>query len=330
MADTPASVLLDNLKVNIPDLSRLAAVPEFQRIDRTAGKILDQLPVMMLKMGIGVLVVIAGWLISGWVASQLNRLLLKAHVEETLAAFLGSTIRFVLFFTLFAAALTIMGVGSTSLAALLGTLGLAIGLALKGTLGHVASGMMLMVHRPIKVGDWVENTTTSGTPTVSGTVKRIGVFSTEVNTQEFVRVFIPNTLLWENILRNHTYNRMRMLKLTFGLGYEVDVRKAFEVVKAMLARNPLVLRSPEPVLAVESFEEAGVMCSMSIWSRTEDRGALKNTILLEVMEALRGQHIRMAYQGELGEGETPPAEMAPMEKDGKVASKAGVPAKKIQ
>lgn len=321
MADTPVNALIDNIKVNIPDLGNLASISQIRQIDRTASKMLDQMPIVILKLGIGVAVIIAGWLLSGWVASKLNKLMVRARVEETLAAFLGSTARFVLFFTIFGASLTMMGIGSTSLAALLGAIGLAVGLAVKGTLGHVASGVMLMVHRPLKVGDWVENTTASGTASVSGTVKRIGLFSTEINTQEFVRVFVPNTMLWENILRNHTYNRMRMLKLSFSLGYEVDVRSAFGIVKAMLTSNPLVLRSPEPLVAVDSFGEGGVICLLHVWVRTEDRGALRNSILLDVMEILRKNGMRMAYQAvQESSAEGLDGASASLQKDAKIPS----------
>lgn len=296
MADANTGIL-SNLKVNIPNVSQLPAnmplTKEIKYIDRTIEKIFEQTPIAVLKVGVGVLIIVLGWMLAGWVGSRLSRLLERAHVEPTLASFLGSTSRFIIFFNIFIIALTFIGVSSTSLAALLGAIGIAVGFALRGTLGSIAGGIMLMVHRPFKAGDWVEITSPTGSP--SGTVKRIGLFSTEINTPEFVRVFVPNAMMWEGVVRNDTYNRMRMLKLDFGLGYEVNVRDAFKVITNALAANPLILKTPEILLTIEKFEEKGVMCALNVWVRTEDRRTLRNTVLLDVMEALQKADMRMAF-----------------------------------
>lgn len=303
MADNSATILLQSIKANVSEFASLPVKSpiskEIKYIDKLTEQIIEQTPWVVLKVGFGVMLIMLGWVVSGWIATRLTRWLLRAHMEETLANFLASTARFVLFFNIFVVGLTVIGVSSTSLAALLGAIGLAVGFALRNTFGSVAGGLMLMVHRPVKVGDWIELTNPNGSP--SGTVKRIGLFSTEINTKDFVRVFIPNAMMWETVLRNDTYNRMRMVKVEFGVGHEVNVRKAFDIVKDVLAANPLALKSPEAVLAVENFAEAGVMCSLEVWTRTEDRRALRNTILLEIMEALGNAGMRMAYHEKAAE-----------------------------
>ena len=293
--------VFESLKNAVPDLPDIRDIPsdklpitkEIRYIDKTVSTVIDQAPAATLKVGIGVLIIVIGWMLTGWFAVRLNRWLTKARMEETLAAFLASTARFVLFFNIFIIALTVIGVSSTSLAAVIGAIGLAVGFALRTTLGSIAGGIMLMAHRPFKVGDWVEITSPQGSP--SGTVKRIGLFSTEINTQEFVRVFVPNAMMWEGVVRNDTYNRMRMLTLHFGLGYEVDVRNAFKIMKGIFSANPLVLRSPEPTLGVDSFGDHGIVCVLQVWVRTEDLTALRHGILLDVMEALGKAGIRMAH-----------------------------------
>lgn len=289
--------LFENLKDAVPDLaalqqSKLPLTKEIKYIDRTVNTVIDQAPATMLKVGFGVVIIVLGWMLTGWLAGKMNRWLIKAHVEVTLASFLASTARFVLFFNIFIIALTFIGVSSTSIAAVLGAVGLAVGIALRNTIGSIAGGLLLIVHRPFKVGDWIEITTGNGSP--QGTVKRIGMFSTEINTPDFVRVFIPNAILWENVMRNDTYNRMRMLKMDFRLHYQADVREAFEVIRGVLAAHALVLKSPEPVLGIEGFNEHAVLCMMQVWTRTEDRLPLKYGILLEVREALKAKGIRMA------------------------------------
>ena len=293
MAD-PTPGLLDNIKLSIPDISKLPVSAEIKNIDKAASQMFDHLPMMMLNVVLGIMLIVGGWLVCSWVAGKLNHWLVKAHMEETLAAFLASTSRFVLFFTIFVTGLSVVGVSSTSLAALLGAMGLAVGFAMRGTLGSIAGGIMLMVHRPVKVGDYIENGI--GTSLIGGTVKRIGLFSTEINTKEFVRVFIPNVMMWETLLQNHTYNRMHMLRVEFALGHEVNVWEAFGVIKRALAANPLVLKTPDPTLSVENLNEFGISCLLEVWTRTEDRKVLRGTILLDVMDALRENGMRMAYQ----------------------------------
>ena len=297
MADSSATILLQTIKANVSEIAKLpASTPiskEFKYIDRVTEQIIHQTPWVVLKLCMGVLVILLGWVVSGWLANRLTRWLLRARMEETLANFLGSIARFMLFFNIFVVGLTVIGVSSTSLAALLGAMGIAVGFAMRNTLGSIAGGVMLMVHRPLKVGDFIEITNPNGSP--SGTVKRIGMFATEINTREHVRVFIPNAMLWESALRNDTYNRMRAIKVEFGLGHEVKVRKAFDVIRDVLAANAMVLKNPEPALAVENLAEAGVMCTLEMWTRTEDRRALRNVILLEIMEALEAADMRMAF-----------------------------------
>lgn len=290
--------LLDNIKLSIPDVSKfpakLSVSDEIRHIDKVAGHFFDQLPALMFNIVVGLGLILAGWALCSWIASKLNHWLVKARLEETLAAFLASTARFTLFFSIFITGLSLLGVSSTSLAALLGAMGLAVGFAMRGTLGSIAGGIMMMVHRPVKVGDYIETGTAPNS--VGGTVKRIGLFSTEVNTREFVRVFVPNVMMWETLLHNQTYNRMHMLRIEFGLGHEVNVWEAFGVIKRALAANPLVLKTPEPNLSVEHLNEFGIMCLLETWVRTEDRKVLRGTILLDVMDALREAHMRMAYQ----------------------------------
>ncbi|PZP39831.1 MAG: hypothetical protein DI585_02945 [Pseudomonas fluorescens] len=294
--------ILENIKVNVQDLSisntiaKLPIATEIKQIDRTFERVFDQLPYAVMKLSLGVAIIILGWIISGWVASKMNRLLSRAHMEETLAAFLASAARFMLFFSIFPLGLSIIGVSGTTMAALLGAIGLGVGFALRNTIGSIAGGLMMMVHRPMKVGDWVEYTNPPNT--VGGTVKRIGIFSTEINTPEHIRVFVPNVIVWENVLRNHTYNRMRMLKFAFRLRYDTDVRAAFDILKARAVANPLILRNPEPVFSVERFEETAVMCNVDVWVRTEDRKALTDTLLLDMMETLRKHNIVLAYKNE--------------------------------
>jgi small conductance mechanosensitive channel len=279
--------LLDSLSATIPlhlpdTITKVVPLTpsDLKHLDKTTAQVLDHSSEVIFRISLGIVIIVLGWVVSSWLASVAQRALIRLHVEETLAAFLGSTLRFVVFFATLIAGMGIMGVNSTSLAAVLGAAGLAIGLAMKGTLGHVASGMMVMVHRPFKVGDWIQN------GDFSGTVKRIGLFSTEINTQDFVRVFIPNSVLWENPLQNYTYNRMRMIKFAIRLPYDADVRAALKTMNKVVSDEPLILKTPEPKLGVDTFSAQGIECIVWVWVRTEDYGKLRYDFLMRLKEAL--------------------------------------------
>lgn len=237
------------------------------------------------------LVLIAfGWWFSQRVATWAQSGLQKARIDETVAAFLGSTLRFIIFFTIFVLALTTIGVSPTSVAAILGATGIAIGLALKGTLGHVASGLMLMAHRPFKVGDWVE------TEKVEGAVKRTGLFSTEINTLDNRRVFIPNTVLWDNVLINHTYNRIRMIKFTFTLPYQHDTEKAFALIRKLTQNHKLILKDPAPRLGVYNLTLNGAECELWVWLKVENYAELRSTFLGQLKHTLEKAKIPLPHR----------------------------------
>jgi small conductance mechanosensitive channel len=285
-----AEGILNNLNLSVPDLGKLADFSaELKHIDKTAGKMLDQTPSLLLNAALALALIVGGWVLSRWLAGQMQNVLVRMRVEETLAAFLGSMARFIVFFACFVAGLSFVGLNSTSLAALLGATGLAIGLAMKGTLGHVASGMMLMVHRPFKVGDWVQ------TGDLSGTVKRIGLFSTEINTQDFVRVFIPNTQLWDGALQNSSYNRMRMIKFSIRLPLEADTAEGLRIMLRVVEGNQLILKNPAPTLGVDSFSPYGVECIVWVWVRGEDYGKVRYDLLLRLKEALEEEGFHLPY-----------------------------------
>ena len=284
-----AQGLLDSISLTVPDMHRLALPISMKDVDKTASHMMAQLPGILLHTVIALAVTVFGWWFSIWIAGHIQTLLVRMHLEETFAAFLASMMRFAIFFAAFLTGLNMIGFNSTSMAAVLGATGLAVGLAMKGTLGHVASGMMLMVHRPFKVGDWIQ----SGE--FSGTVKRIGLFSTELNTHEFVRVFIPNTLLWENTLQNYTYNRMRMLKFTLRLPLDCDIAHALDVMRESIEADPLILKTPEPKLGVDSFSAYGAECIVWVWVRTEDYGAVRYSLLISLQKILSDAGITLAY-----------------------------------
>jgi small conductance mechanosensitive channel len=156
------------------------------------------------------------------------------------------------------------GVQTASIIAALGAAGLAIGLALQGTLQNIAAGIMLLVLRPFKVGEYVEG------GSVSGTIQEIGLFATEVKTVDGLFVLAPNSELWSSPVTNFSRNATRRFDLTIGIGYNDDISKAISVYRELVAADSRVLDTPEPYYFVSNLGDNAVDITARIWMRTPD------------------------------------------------------------
>lgn len=285
--------LLDDLKINLQMPSKIelpaGQIVDLRHVDRTAAKLADSAGDILISTALALGIISLGWFLSNALAGRIQRFLVRAHVEETLAAFLGSVLRYSVFFGIVIFALSLAGMSSTSLAALIGATGLAIGLATKNTIGHVASGIMLMIHRPFKVGDYIQ------TQTQEGIVKRTGLFSTEINTLDNKRVFIPNTVLWDNPLTNFTYNRTRMLRLDIPLSYEQDTAAAIEVIRDVLRHDSRILNEPAPRIGIKSFGTLALECEVSAWIKTADYVTVRLNLPLDLKNALNASGFILPY-----------------------------------
>lgn len=285
--------LLSDLKLNVqvPNKIELPAgqVVDLRHVDKTAAKLVDAAGDVLISTALALAIITLGWFLSNSLAGRVQRFLIRAHVEETVAAFLGSVMRYVVFFSIVIFALSLAGMSSTSLAALIGATGLAVGLATKNTIGHVASGLMLMIHRPFKVGDYIQ------TQTQEGIVKRTGLFSTEINTLDNKRVFIPNTILWDNALTNFTYNRTRMLKIDLPLSYEQDARRALEIIREAVLKDGRILKEPAPRIGVKGFGTQALECEISVWMKTSDYIQVRLSLPLDLKSALNKAGFILPY-----------------------------------
>jgi small conductance mechanosensitive channel len=160
----------------------------------------------------------------------------------------------------FVAALSQLGVATTSMLAALGAIGLAVGLALQGTLANIAAGIMLLWLRPFRVGDYIE------TGAAAGTVEDVGLFASHMTTFEGVSLFVPNSQLWGTKIINYTRSSPRMVRETFGIGYEDDIAKARKVLLGVLAKDARVLDEPVPGIFVNALGDNAVALEMRAWT----------------------------------------------------------------
>lgn len=290
-----AEGLLQDLKVTmqLPDKIQLpvggGTSLDLRHVDRTAERLVEQATDMGLSVIVALLVVVVGWMISSRLATFTQRALIRTRVEETVAAFMGSMARYSLFLCCMIIAFKLLGVSLTSMVALFGAIGLAVAFALRGTLGHVAAGLMLIVNRPFKVGDFIE------LDKMMGTVKRITLFNTEINTLQNLRMFIPNSKIWENILQNHTYNEVRAIEMKIAFDARHDPAKCKAVLMKLFAAEPLVLSKPEPYIETSAWEGGAVVYLFRIWVKTREYGLTRGPLLDKIWAAAKKEGITPAY-----------------------------------
>jgi small conductance mechanosensitive channel len=206
-----------------------------------------------------------GYIVAGWAHRALYRVLERAgHLDATLIPVLTAVIRYAILVFVIVAALSQLGVQTTSVLAILGAAGLAIGLALQGTLQNIAAGIMLLWLRPFRVGDYVE------VPAVAGTVEELGLFASRLRTWDGIYRFVPNSELWNKILTNYTRNATRLILIEFGIAYEDDIAAGRRVLKEHAEAHPKVLRKPEVAVVPLSLSDSAVVLQLRAWSNTAD------------------------------------------------------------
>ena len=219
---------------------------------------LDAITAFALQIIAGILTIIIGF----WLAGRASRLAKESlnkieRVDNTVVPMIGALIRYAGMTLTLVIALGNFGVETTSIIAVLGAAGLAIGLALQGTLSNVAAGLMLVFLRPFKVGDWIE------AASVSGTVREIGLFSTIIDTFDNVFISVPNSSIWSSNIINHSRYERRRLDLDIGIDIDSDLAVA-ETAMMKLADDPRVLPDPAPRFIVVNYTDFAVTVRLRV------------------------------------------------------------------
>lgn len=228
-----------------------------------------------------VLIIVLGFVLSGWVRRRIVAIGGRnKHLDVTLFNFLGNIVRYLIlaFASLFV--LNTFGIQTTSLVALIGAAGLAIGLALQGTLSNVAAGVMIILFRPIKIGDFVQ---VSG---VSGTVKDISLNYTELADAGNVQVIVPNAQVWGNTITNFSVNQTRRAEWIFGVGYGADLKLAEQVIRDTILSDPRSLADPAAFLQVNNLGDFSVDFLCRVWVKSSDYFQYQADMKRQVKEAL--------------------------------------------
>lgn len=244
----------------------------------------DTLVALVATWGLKVLGAIVVLLVGRWIAGRvragIGRGLERRSLDPTLVPFLAGAGYYATLAVVLIAVLALFGIQTTSLVAILGVAGLAVGLALQGTLSNFAAGVMLLAFRPFKVGQYVE---CAGT---AGSVEEIGLFSTLMATPDNVQIIVPNAAIWGQTIKNYSANDTRRNDLVVGVSYGDDLGKAIATVREVLDADERVLREPEPVVAVSALGESSVDLVARPWCRASDYWALRFHLTQRLKEAL--------------------------------------------
>jgi small conductance mechanosensitive channel len=255
--------------------------------------ILQKIYEYLAQYGFKVLGALIIFLIGRWLAKIISvlieRALIKSRVEKTLAKFVKNLSHIALLIFVVIAALAPLGVETTQFAVVVGAAGLAIGLALQGSLANFASGFLMIIFRPFKVGDFIE---AGG---VKGTVKEIRIFNTIVNTPDNIRAIIPNAQITGGNILNYTVNGTRRVDLVIGVSYEDDLKKAKRVIEGILAGDDRVLKDPSPTVAVSELGDSSVNFVVRPWVNSTDYWAVYFDLTAKIKLALDENDITIPY-----------------------------------
>jgi small conductance mechanosensitive channel len=242
------------------------------------------------RIGATLLILIAGFIFAGWAGRSLRRVLSRSeNFDPTLVPIAGALLRYAILVFVVVAALGQVGVETTSVLAVLGAAGLAIGLALQGTLANIAAGLMLLWLRPFGKGDFIE------AGSISGTVREIGLFVTHLDSYDGLYNFVPNSELWNTRLINYSRNPTRMTDLEVGIGYGSDIREAKRVMLDLANSDERVAQNPAPDVFVDNLGDSAIVLRYRVWIGTGDYWATKRALIEEVKRRLDAAGIEIPF-----------------------------------
>jgi len=240
------------------------------------------------KWAVALTILLVGLWLARWVSRLLDRALQRGGVEATLTGFLRN-VTYAVMVVVVIAALQKIGVPTTSVLAVLGAAGLAVGLALKDSLSNIASGVMLIMLRPFREGDAVQ---AAG---LEGVVEEIRIFQTRLRTYDNRAIVLPNSMITNAPIINFTAKPRRRIDILVGVGYDDDLKQAREVLLQLANANALVLKDPAPFVQVTKLSESSVDLTLFAWCQTSDFGETKSQLTEAVRTELIGHGLNIPY-----------------------------------
>lgn len=245
---------------------------------------------LTLNVGAAIGILIATIVIAKYARKKVVQMGLKhEELDDTLFLFLGKIAYFLVLIFGGTVVLGRFGIQTTSIVALLGAAGLAIGLALQGTLSNFAAGVMLIVFRPFKVGDYIS----VGGET--GAVKMISIFTTELATPDNVQIIVPNGQVWGSAITNYSAHEQRRVDFVFGVSYGTNLKDAGDILDELVAADKRILSDPEPFVKVGNLNDSSVDFTMRVWCEAGDYWGIKFDMTRAVKDAFDEKGIDIPF-----------------------------------
>jgi small conductance mechanosensitive channel len=258
-------------------------------IEQLVNKLVDFATTSGFKLLAVIVLVIVGLKAIKWLKKWIRTSSALDKVDTSLRSFAVSFVSVVLYALLFVTVLMILGVPATSFIAVLTTCAAAIGLALQGSLSNFAGGIMILLFKPFKVGDYIE---AAGE---SGTVSEISVVYTELLTLDNKRITIPNGTLTNSVIENYSSEDLRRVDLTFNTSYKCDVEKVKSVINKVIADNPMALKTPEPFVRLSAHNDSALTYTVRIWCKNADYWNVNFDTIENVKKAFDENGIEIPY-----------------------------------
>lgn len=255
------------------ELHYIHSFPEY--VDQFYNLLIDYSP----KLITAFIVLFVGLYAIRLINRLVRRIMIKRELDPTLSRFLADSLLWALRFLLFITFISKLGIETSSFVAILGAAGLAIGLSLQGSLSNFAGGMLIILFKPFRVGDYIE------AQNVGGTVSEIQIFVTKIITINNQTIFVPNGILSNGVITNFSIGKNRRANLLLNITYETNIKTAKEVVMRVLENNPKILKTPPPTVAVNLLTDTHIQLAIRPWSKNADFIDMCSEVLEETKEA---------------------------------------------
>lgn len=255
-----------------------------EHLASVADKLWGLVVVFVPRLIVASIIVAVAAFVARRAANGISRLLTRAsHVDPAFKFVVAEIIRYAVLVIAIIAALEQVGVKTTSLFAVIGAAGLAIGLALQGTLSNIAAGLMILWLRPFHIGDYVE---VNNVPGLAGTVRQTGLFVCLLRTFDGLYLFVPNSALWNVPLRNFTRTDARLVSLTVLIPHQIGAEAAIKALTDIAAKDDRVSKQPAPIAFIDRVAGEGVLLNFRAWTTPADIGALQRDLPAAICAAI--------------------------------------------
>lgn len=254
---------------------------------------IDQISLFLTTYGLqvigAIIILILGRIAAGIGRKIIRKVLLKSKTDDAVISFVGNLTYFLILIFAVLAALAKFGIQTASFVAILGAAGFAVGFALQGSLANFAAGVLILVLRPFRTGDYIEGAGTAGT------VKEIQLFTTELATPDNVKILVPNGKLFGDIIKNYAGYDTRRVDLVVGIGYGSPIGKAVELLEGLMKKDERILSEPAPQIAVSELADSSVNLVLRPWVKRDDYWGLRFDLIRKIKETFDQNGIEIPF-----------------------------------